>query len=186
MNQSRDLRAALRTGRLPAGGPVEWRAFELAAGFSSGQASAYPRYWNGSQWTTRADPDAAFDVFDPADPPVLEGRYRDQFAFPHDQGSIGIARCPADSRRWEVLELTPAADFVGGDLAVGTGGLTLSNPVLLGSIGGILLDDPGAPIPVLDDLFGWAPTGPGRAVAVRRSGVWQLFLVVPIPAAKIR
>lgn len=178
----RALRAATRAGRLPVGGPVNWRAFELASGFASGQASAYPRYWDGSGWTTQVDPGVTFDLFDPADPPVLEGRYRDQFAYPHDQGSLGIARCPSDCQRWEVLSLTPPAQYLGGDLAIRTGGLELSNPVILGSIGGILLEDPGAPIPVLDDLLGWTPTQPGRAVAVRRSGAWQLLVVVPIPA----
>ena len=146
---NRELRDALRAGRLPAGGVPEIRHFELASGFTLGVATAYPRYWHGVYeiWVTQVDAELAFDVLDPFYP-ALMGRAHGQYAAPHDQGSLGIAwRCP-ESLVWEILHLQPHAQVVMGTLTGSYPDRTLWPWHVMGPTGAIPTCDPNAPLPV--------------------------------------
>ena len=157
MNE-RDLRTALRLGRLPTRPTDRWRAFELSAGFTLSVARAYPRYWSSSPpasnppgvWTTLVDPELEFEVVDPLYPMRL-GRYRGQFAAPNDQGSVGIARWSAEAAIWEIIELQPHATLIIGTLTWigpqrGLWPYTIMQPT-----GAIMVDYPGQPVPLETD-----------------------------------
>ena len=91
------------------------RHFELKDDLSPGTTvTAYLREWSGSAWVTSTDAGDEFEVTDAFS--QYRGRKKDKFSSPHNVGSIGKARLNSESSQWEIVEITPHALWITGDV----------------------------------------------------------------------
>jgi hypothetical protein len=93
------------------------RHFELKDALTpGGNATAHPLEWDSDagDWTVDTDAADEFEVYDVLG--VFRGRAKDAYGDPHSQGSRGVARYDGERGVWRIVELTPHALVIRGQL----------------------------------------------------------------------